>query len=83
MQDILNGEIEAASILTDFFWHFVAGPDVRRGNTECKRRRIQSICDDVVYAVTPGHPKPAKQLKFGLAMKKLTSSRKEIFNRFG
>ena len=38
-----------------------------------------------MYALTSGHSKPAKQLKLGLAMKKLTSSRKvlEILNRFG
>ena len=39
----------------------------------------------MLYALIDGNVKPSKQLKLGLVMKKLTSSRKvvEILNRYG
>ena len=50
-----------------------------------KNRRIQAIAEDIVFAVTGGIFKPRKHIMLGMAMKKLTSSRKviEILNRLG
>ena len=83
--DILKGEIVVPELLDEFVSTLVQGPDVRRGQTNSKKRRIESITNDLVYIVTGGNKKPKEQLMLGLALKKLTSSRKviEILNRLG
>ena len=50
-----------------------------------KEIRVKSHSQDAIYALTDGNVKPSKQLKLGLVIKKLTSSRNvvEIFNRYG
>ena len=85
VEDILSGEIDIPDPLQSFFCHLLMGPDLQRGGTERKKRRVKSLSQDAIYALTDGNVKPSKQLKLGLVMKKLTSSRKvvEILNRYG
>ena len=85
VEDILKGEINAPESLVGFLKHLIQGPDVRRGKTETKERRIKSISQDLVFAAGGGRWKPRKHMMLGLAMKKLTSSRKviDLLNRHG
>ena len=85
MEDIFSGEVDIPSILLQFFTHLISGPDIRRGNSESKLRRIKSICHDVIFATTAGRMKPSKQLLLGMATKSLTGSKKfvELLNRLG
>ena len=55
-----------------------------KGRTQ-NPRRVNSLSQDAIYAVTSGHIKPSKHLKLGIAMKSLTGSRQviNILNRLG
>ena len=85
LQNIFKGEIDIPEELIFFLTHLIKGPDSRSGNTVQKSRRIKSIAQDIIFAVTGGVVKPSKHLVLGLALTKLTSSRKviEILNRLG
>ena len=85
IEDIQKGEIEIPEVVIQFFTDLIGGPDPRRGKSAGKLRRIKSISEDAVFAVTAGQKKPAKHLKVGLAVKSLTGSRKiiDMLNRFG
>ena len=60
-------------------------PAKHQVQSEAKRRRVDSISQDIVFAAANGLVKPAKHLQMGIAMKSLTGSRKilEILNRLG
>ena len=50
-----------------------------------KRRRVDSLTQDVVFSATSGKKKPGKHLELGINLKSLTGSRKilDIMNRLG
>ena len=50
-----------------------------------KVRRVKSVSEDVIYAVTSGPKKPSKHLQLGMAIKSLTGIRKvvDLLNRLG
>ena len=52
------GEIIPSELLLNFLRYLINGPDSRRGNTLTKQRRIQSIAQDVLFAVTVGNGNP-------------------------
>ena len=85
LEHVLKGEIEIPDDLALFLTYLISGPDSRRGETESRSRRIKSIAQDLIFSVTGGVAKPAKHLILGLALKKLTSSRKliDILNALG
>ena len=85
VEDVLQGEVDTPEIVEKFFSHLITGPRSGRGETQRKRRRIDCLSQDSVFAVTDGRFKPKKHLKLGLAMKKLGGSRKitNILSRCG
>ena len=49
LKDIFNGGIKTPnSVLT----HLVCAPDVRRGKSEIKQKKVDSISQDIIYAAT-------------------------------
>ena len=80
--DILYDEVNVPDEVNKFF---IWGPDNRTLKSNTKQRRINSISEDFVFAVTSGRKKPAKHLKVGLTVKRLTGSKKliEMLNRLG
>ena len=72
-------------MLKDFLHHLIYGYDTWKRESSIKRRRIDSIAQDVIYAATGGTAKPSKQIVIGLAFKSMTGSRRivVILNRLG
>ena len=68
---------------THLFTHLIGDP--RRNTSIRNQRRIRSISENVIFATTSGQKIPAKHLQIGLAMKRLTCSKKviDILNRLG
>ena len=62
LQDIIAGEIEIPDIVLQFFSCLIGGPDIRRGKSAAKARRINSISSDVIFAATSGRKKPTNIL---------------------
>ncbi len=80
--------MEITPLLGLFFEHLIIGPEGRRNESVPevkKKKRIESIAFDTIYAVTNGTVKTSKHLLLGLAMKTLTSCKKalNILNRYG
>lgn len=61
------------------------GCDDNEGLSTKINRLINSVCNDVVFAVSRGKIKPGKQLSLSLGIKSQTGSRRvvEVLNRFG
>ena len=57
-KDILKGKVQVPFNVSLFFKYLIAGPDSRRWKQTIKQKRISSICQDTVYAVTSGLKKP-------------------------
>lgn len=74
--DIIRGECEIPQQLLHFMQNLIVGPNAKEINNNEIMTKITSICSDIVYAVTKGRCKPAKNLTLGLAMKSLTNSSK-------
>ena len=85
VEDVLKGEADTPDPLKSFYSHLIMGPRLQRGETERKKRRIECLSKDAIYAVTDGKIRPKKHLKLGLAIKKLTGSKKvaKILNKCG
>ncbi|KAG5862641.1 hypothetical protein JTB14_004270 [Gonioctena quinquepunctata] len=83
--DIIRGECEIPEELFNFIQNLVFGPNFCEKNVDSTTTKIKSICSDIIYAVTKGRCKPAKNLTLGLAMKSSTNSRQVItmLNRYG
>ena len=83
--DIFQGEVNVPDNLHLFLNYLISGPDPQKQPFSNKQRRIKSIGEDIIYAVSSGAKIPAKHLQVGLAMKSLTGSRKviEVLNRLG
>ena len=54
IKDIFAGECKVPEILQQFLKYVICGPDPRRNNSIIKNRRIESICQDVIFATTSG-----------------------------
>lgn len=84
VEAIKVGQANKPNSLTDFFNVLYTGTN-KEPKSEQTGRLIDSVTDDVVYAVSHGRTKPGKHLSLALAMKSITGSRRviEILNRFG
>ena len=71
-------------ILHEFLDHLIVG-HTSKTKSDIKRRRIESIEQDIVYAASGSNVKPSKHLITGIAFKSMTGSRKivDILNRLG
>ena len=78
LKDILKGEVQVLPNVSLFFKYLIAGPDSRRWKQTIKQKRISSISQDTVYAVTSGLKKPQKHLTIDLSLNSLTGSRKVV-----
>lgn len=83
--DIIRGECDIPQKLFDFMQNLIQGPNVTDENSDKLKVKRTSLCSDIIYAVTKGRCKPAKNLTLGLAIKSLTNSRQVItmLNRHG
>ena len=84
-EKIIEGEITTPLILENFMTALLCGPDNRVRCSDRKKRRVKAICQDTIYACTNGRKVPSKHLQLGIAVKKLTGSKRliEILNRLG
>lgn len=83
--DVIKGECEIPELLFNFMQNIIQGPNISEEDNNQLAVKISSICSDIIYAVTRGRSKPAKNLTLGLAIKSLTNSRQVItmLNRYG
>ena len=83
-QALGDGQGGIPTELRDFFNVLYTG-SANQPETERNQRLVQSVSDDVVFAVTRGRTKPGKHLCIGLGIKSLTGRRQiiDILNRFG
>ena len=63
VEEIFKGETDIPDLLKTFITHLISGPDIKRNNTTSKTCRIESICQDVIYAAIAGQKKPEKHLQ--------------------
>ncbi|KAJ8685802.1 hypothetical protein QAD02_021595 [Eretmocerus hayati] len=73
---IFEGECQIPEFLYTFVEACVLGPHSRDCKSSDEHLKIESICSDIIFAMSKGKIKPAKQLKVGLTVKALTSSRR-------
>lgn len=78
IDDIIKGEIEVPPLLREFITYLIHGPDSSVKPSDSRQLKIESISEDIVYAVTNSRKKPAKNMQLGLALKSMTGSRKVI-----
>ena len=85
IEDIKKGEATVPQSVKEFFQYLISGPDTRVWESSSKKRRVDSITQDVLSSSTSGRKKPRKHLELGINLKSLTGSRKvlEIMNRLG
>ena len=85
VEDIFKGEVEVPDLVQNFFKYLIGRTDSRKWVLESRKRRKNSIGQDVVFSATSGIKKPSKHLQLGLAINSLIGSRKavEILNRMG
>ena len=76
--------MDTSPILHEFLDHLIVG-HTSKTKSDIKRRCIESIEQDIVYAASGGNVKPSKHLITGIAFKSMTGSRKivDILNRLG
>ena len=52
VEDIYKRETDISDLMKTFITYLISGPDIKRNNTNSKTCRIESICQDIIYAVT-------------------------------
>lgn len=83
--DLIAGECDVPQELGDFCQDLLCGCDPRTVKSfECSRR-VRSLSQDVIYAVTHGRIKTSKHINYGMALKSMSSCRKilDMSNRYG
>ena len=84
-RSIYKGETDIPDWLKIFIIYLISGSDIKRNNTTSKSCRIETICQDIIYAASAGRKKSGKHLQLGMVMKSVTGSQKfiEILNHLG
>ena len=85
-QHVIESECSVPALLGTFLENLLTARTTKnKAISDGKKRRIESIAHDAIYAVSNGRIRPAKHLTLALAMKNLTGSRRvlEVLNRFG
>ena len=85
LKDIFNGGVKTLDAITQFLTHLVCGPDARRGKSEIKQRRVDSIGQGIIYVATADLKFSKKHIQLGLVTESLTGSKKllNVLNRCG
>ena len=83
LNDIYEVGMYSPQLLVEFLNCLIVDPAKHQVQSEAKRRWVDSISQDIVFAATNGLVKPGKHLHMGIAMKSLTGIRKilETLNR--
>ena len=85
-QHVMEGECAVPAVLGTFLENLLSARKTKKKPiSDGKKRRIESMAHDAIYAVSNGRIMPAKHLTLALAMKNLTGCRRvlEVLNRFG
>ncbi|KAJ8677787.1 hypothetical protein QAD02_013574 [Eretmocerus hayati] len=82
---LIAGECDIPKILDDFLKTMLSGGHSRRLRNKMCRRQVDSISQDLIYAVSNARIKPSKHIVLGITLKSLTNSRKviDVINRYG
>ena len=62
IKDILKGEVQVPDIVDNFFNNLICGPGMGRAKSVNKVRRVKSISEDAIFAVTSSLKKPSKHM---------------------
>ena len=54
IKDISQGEVQVPDIVNNFLDNLICGPDIQRAKSSSKVRRVKSVGEDVIFAVTSG-----------------------------
>lgn len=84
LSDILSGESDIPEELYVFIHCLLKGPNHNQ-QKETKEKRVESICNSIIFSATKGRVKPSTCLQLALSTKSLTGSRKliDVLNRMG
>lgn len=85
VEDLIAGECEVPETVSTFIRNVICGATVDPEKSQNCSRKVNSICQDLLYATRNGRVKPSKHICLGLLLKSITSSRKvvDIVNKFG
>lgn len=85
VSDIITGECEIPKDLTDFMRNLLCGIDSRTQKSSDCTRKVDSISQDIIYAIHHGRMKISKHMTLGMTLKSITSNRKvvDLMNKFG
>ncbi|XP_071649784.1 uncharacterized protein [Temnothorax longispinosus] len=85
VSDIIAGKCEIPKDLTDFMRNLLCGIDSRTQKSSDCARKVDSISQDIIYAIHHGRMKTSKHMTLGMTLKSITSSRKvvNLMNKFG
>ena len=83
--DISRGEVQSPELLKDFFSILYTGSVKYTQAKEKTKCLINSVSEDVIFAISNGVVKPAKHCLLGLGVKSMTTSAKliNVLNHFG
>ncbi|XP_008543461.1 uncharacterized protein LOC103568398 isoform X2 [Microplitis demolitor] len=62
VEDVIRGECEIPKLLFDFMCNLIKGPHFSSEDLNLMTTQITSICSDIIYSVSKGMYKPAKNL---------------------
>lgn len=84
VSDIVTGESDIPQELYRFVECLLKGPS-QDTPSETKTKRIESICNSIIFSATNGSIKPSSCIQLGLATKSMTGNRKllNVLNRMG
>lgn len=84
-ESLIKGECTIPPRLLKFYQDLIVGSDARRREGWRCKRRVKSLSQDLIYAVSNGKIKTSKHIRLGIVLKSQTSSRKivDIVNRHG
>lgn len=85
VDDLIAGECEVPAKVLKFVKTIICGAMVENETDSNCTTKVNSICEDMLYATRHGTVKTSKHMCLGILLKSITSSRKviDILNKFG
>jgi hypothetical protein len=65
LDSVKQGECQIPQLLLDFITSLIFGPKPKCVNNISKQGRVEVICNDIIYTLTNGRTKPAKNILLG------------------
>lgn len=83
--DLIKGECTIPEDILQFLRALICGNDHRTVKSCGRARKVNSVAQDLVYAIHNGKIKTSKQITLGMTMKSITSSRRvvDLLNKYG